>query len=251
MNNVNNDIVPNEDTENDNIKFSDDITLLNINTFDTHPNPKIVLFYAPWCHFCQDFSPIYNELAKKLPHIKLFAVDNDDPSNQPLFERYNVGGFPTILCITDNNHILYQGERTLSKLQKWITTQMKISTNITKQEVLKHKSELRPDNVIEIYNDSPEPQNGVVMFYAQWCGHCITMKPIFLSVAKDMPSVTFYMINGDTEGETNNITTLKEKYEIKGFPTVFFMKNGEKIVNFTENRTYEQLQKWIQQMISN
>ena len=35
----------------------------------------VVMFYAPWCHFCARTAPHYNALARAFPHMDIFAID--------------------------------------------------------------------------------------------------------------------------------------------------------------------------------
>ena len=35
----------------------------------------LVMFYAPWCHFCAQTSPHYNALARAFPQLDILAVD--------------------------------------------------------------------------------------------------------------------------------------------------------------------------------
>ena len=35
----------------------------------------VVMFYAPWCHFCARTAPHYNALARAFPQMDIFAID--------------------------------------------------------------------------------------------------------------------------------------------------------------------------------
>lgn len=74
----------------------------------------------------------------------------------------------------------------------------------------------------------------VVEFYAPWCGHCKKLEPIYSAAAKrlvsEVPNVRFAKV--DTTDDACAAT--KAKYEITGFPSVFFFRGGEKMYKILE-----------------
>ncbi len=62
----------------------------------------------------------------------------------------------------------------------------------------------------------------IVMFYADWCGHCQRIKPIFLQYSKRCTNnkLIFILVNVDTSKE------ITSKYNIEGFPTFILFKNN-------------------------
>lgn len=60
----------------------------------------------------------------------------------------------------------------------------------------------------------------VVDFYADWCGPCQRMGPIFEKLAEEF-DVPFVKINVDENSD------LAAKYRIKTIPAFFVLKNGE------------------------
>lgn len=60
-----------------------------------------------------------------------------------------------------------------------------------------------------------------VDFYADWCGPCKIMSPIFNEVANEISSkVSFAKVNVDDSPNT------AEKFSIMGVPTVLYFKSG-------------------------
>jgi len=58
----------------------------------------VVKFYAPWCGYCQDFAPLYEEAAKRIKKVNdtvLVAKLNVDEFDDAA-ELYDIEGLPTI-----------------------------------------------------------------------------------------------------------------------------------------------------------
>ena len=64
----------------------------------------------------------------------------------------------------------------------------------------------------------------LVDFWAEWCGPCKSMHPIFTRMAKKYKHVRFARVNVD------NAQDIAMKYGVKSIPTFIMFKNGE-IVN--------------------
>jgi len=61
----------------------------------------------------------------------------------------------------------------------------------------------------------------VMKFYADWCGPCKTLTPIFDEVSSEVENVDFQSINVDTDSET------AARYGIKAIPTIVFEKDDK------------------------
>ncbi|MDR2462051.1 MAG: thioredoxin [Mycoplasmataceae bacterium] len=72
------------------------------------------------------------------------------------------------------------------------------------------------------FSKSIEKNTWVVDFYADWCGPCKMLSPIFENVAKKYPKINFTKINVD---ESNDIA---EKYNVLSIPTIIVFKDGKK-----------------------
>ncbi len=61
----------------------------------------------------------------------------------------------------------------------------------------------------------------LVDFWAEWCGPCKSMHPIFDSLSKKYPNVKFARVNVD---QNQNISM---KYAVQSIPTFIMFKSGQ------------------------
>lgn len=73
----------------------------------------------------------------------------------------------------------------------------------------------------EVLNNS---KPAIVDFYADWCGPCKMMAPVFKELSSQMSDYDFYKINVDNEQE------LAGKYQVMSIPTVMVFKNGKPVL---------------------
>ncbi|MBN2053243.1 thioredoxin [Candidatus Woesearchaeota archaeon] len=79
--------------------------------------------------------------------------------------------------------------------------------------------ELNEDN----FKQSTKTGKAVVDFYADWCGPCQMMKPIFEKVGKELKGVNFFKFNVDNSAE------VASEYSVRSIPTIIFMKDGKEV----------------------
>ena len=80
----------------------------------------------------------------------------------------------------------------------------------------------------------------MVLYYAEWCGHCQTMKPEWNKVVKKMKKNNNVNI---AEIESSHIDTLVNKPEIQGFPTIKMYNNGNEVASFEDERVADKMEK--------
>lgn len=82
----------------------------------------------------------------------------------------------------------------------------------------------------------------VVDFWAQWCGPCKAMAPVYQRVASESePEIRFLKV--DTEAEPE----LSARYDIRSIPTVMLFRNGRLIARQSGAMGAEALRSWLRQ----
>ena len=82
----------------------------------------------------------------------------------------------------------------------------------------------------------------MVLYYAEWCGHCNAMKPEwekFITKMKD-PNVNSTNIK-IADVKSDFIADIQQKPEIPGFPTIKMYSNGKEVADFKDDRIAEKM----------
>lgn len=82
----------------------------------------------------------------------------------------------------------------------------------------------------------------VVDFFADWCGPCKMLAPFFEQAANEYTDVHFYKVNVDDS------QSLAAKFDIYSIPTIIFFKDGNKVLQTTGFKSFEQLKSLIEQV---
>lgn len=75
-------------------------------------------------------------------------------------------------------------------------------------------------------HDKVKSGTKLVLFYADWCGHCNKVKPDWDKAANDVNKGDVKMIKVNCGEGTENDQQLMKKYNIDGYPTIIKFVNG-------------------------
>tara|TARA_B100000902_G_scaffold399984_1_gene474244 strand:+ start:5295 stop:5588 length:294 start_codon:yes stop_codon:yes gene_type:complete len=88
-------------------------------------------------------------------------------------------------------------------------------------------------------SNNPSNSSNLLLFHANWCGHCKKMLPDWNKVKQEFPDRC-------KDVEFSNITDEdKDKYKLKGYPSIFIVK-GDKIEEWKEGREYNDFKSFLQ-----
>ncbi|RUS78583.1 hypothetical protein EGW08_013651 [Elysia chlorotica] len=80
----------------------------------------LVMFYAPWCHFCAQTAPQYNALARAFPQLDILAVDTSHFSY--LNARFGTVAVPNIMLFHSRSAVRFNHtHRVLDKFTQFVT----------------------------------------------------------------------------------------------------------------------------------
>lgn len=83
----------------------------------------------------------------------------------------------------------------------------------------------------------------IVDFWAEWCGPCRMIAPVFEELAKQYhEKVNFYKMNVDDNNST------PAKYGIRGIPTMILFKNGQMLEQIVGAVPKEQISKVLEKV---
>ena len=78
-----------------------------------------------------------------------------------------------------------------------------------------------------------------VDFWAEWCGFCKQLAPVYDQVSDEVTDMKFVKVNVQNEGG------LAQRYGVQGIPAIKFFCNGQEVGGVVGYRTKDQLKQDI------
>ncbi|KAJ6253787.1 protein disulfide isomerase [Anaeramoeba flamelloides] len=166
-------------------------------------------------------------------------------------EKYGLETYPGIVIIDNKNNQYYRFEEEWGKegLEKFFKSFLegKLEPSIRSQPIPEENDgpvkKVVRKNWDEIVND---PEKDVfVKVYAEWCGHCKQLAPVYEELAKKFAKVENLVI-AEIDGANND---LGNGASVTGFPTLIFFPAKDKMnfVTYQGGRTLEDMAQYLKQ----
>ncbi|KRT83771.1 Thioredoxin, partial [Oryctes borbonicus] len=89
--------------------------------------------------------------------------------------------------------------------------------------------------------------NHFVKFYAPWCAHSFRLEPIWNKIA-EAPEFEGKVSLARVDCDDNK--SLCKDYDIKGYPTLIWLKDGKVVRKYAGTRTHRNIISFIREMIN-
>ena len=83
--------------------------------------------------------------------------------------------------------------------------------------------------------------NWMILYYAEWCGHCQTMKPEWQKVVSNMQKSGKINL---ADVKSDFIEDLPYKPQVDGYPTIKMYNSGKEIAKFEDDRNAEKIEQF-------
>jgi len=111
------------------------------------------------------------------------------------------------------------------------------------------KTNYTPNNEYTTGKNESTNEAELMFFYADWCPHCKTAKPVWEDITSEYENktingykVVFTEVNCTTENA--KVEEMMNKYKIEGFPTIKLIKDGQ-VIEFDAKPTKDNLTQFL------
>jgi thiol-disulfide isomerase/thioredoxin len=103
---------------------------------------------------------------------------------------------------------------------------------------------LTSENKKTISDIIKKSKNITILFHWDMCGHCAALKPTWNKVCKKYNNDAICDILNVELSQINNLCS-KYRKGINGFPTIIKYKNGKKIAEYNDDRSFNNIIKFV------
>ncbi|KAL3891459.1 hypothetical protein ACJMK2_003721 [Sinanodonta woodiana] len=209
-----------------------------------------VMFFAPWCGHCKRLSPTWDELAKRYnsEDSDVTIAKVDCTVDTKVCADQQVRGYPTMKFFNmeqNKNVVPYRGNRDLDSLLRFVVEELTKDEGEEEdkkpEEDIKKFFELDSDNFEKV----TERGDHFIKFYAPWCGHCQQLAPTWQQLASS-DLIDGLMVE---KVDCTAHRALCSRIGIRGYPTLLWFRDGEKIDEYTGGRSLEDLMNYAAEMM--
>lgn len=239
----------------------------------------LLMFYAPWCGYCKNFSPDFREAAQDLHHygVTFAKIDTTNPENANLKKQFEIKSFPTLKIMHNgvvddrlSKGIQYiRGAQDVANFMKYVKDR--------KDPPMPEGFELEPgsDNGAPAPPPAPkkrmsagsteEPEDSkvivldddsfhahiakypvtIVEFYAPWCGHCKKLAPKYTEAAEVLAKFDGIRL-GKIDATQHKARA--EELGVRGYPSVKVFVNGEFHQDYKNQREADAIVKYVRDL---
>ncbi|XP_076450528.1 uncharacterized protein LOC143286711 isoform X2 [Babylonia areolata] len=143
------------------VKIVNSTILLELLSFDKNHSLSdcvLVMFYAPWCHFCAATAPHYNAVARAFPQLEVLAVDTVHFSN--LNARFGTVAVPNIMLFHQSRSAVR-----FNHTERHFHTLLEFITNTTGLEA-NSSVELSPEDYEGPLSSIPTEETDYLLWFA-------------------------------------------------------------------------------------
>ncbi|KAH7445484.1 hypothetical protein KP509_01G011100 [Ceratopteris richardii] len=243
-------------------KFLEDISIPHVVLFNKDPvqrnylskifenpdNAKAFLFLDAKDDAGEVLKKAYGELAKenKGKSVRFMLADNEDGENAMQYFGVKQDKLPCIVIQGKDQKKYLLEKASTENMAAWLKDYFDgKALEFLKSEPVPEKNDepvkvVVLDTLDEIVFKSGK--NVLLEFYAPWCGHCKNLAPILDEVAIALQSDSSVVI-AKLDATANDIRD--KRFDIQGFPTLYFHTSSGKVVPYDGNRTKEDLISFI------
>ena len=100
------------------------------------------------------------------------------------------------------------------------------------------------------FDKTAEPKSAwLILFYAPWCGHCKKMAPDFERLAEHYHRASPQRVHIGRVDATQH-SGLATRFDIKGYPTLVLLRGGERLADYSGERTFDALSQFVDEQLS-
>ncbi|CAI4231481.1 unnamed protein product [Auanema sp. JU1783] len=202
----------------------------------------LVVFHAPWCGFCKKLQPVIENVARKVNaerhDIVIAAIDGS--KNERTRKKYSIDGYPKIKYFKNGKVKSEIKERLEEQIMRWIRNPSK--SPAVMEDWSKESKDVHFLNE-KNWEQVEDKQHSFIMFYAPWCGHCKSTKPIWQDIAAVLKRQSQFFI-GAVDCTIHKRLCQKEK--VGAYPSFKYYFYGELRDTYRQGRTQAAFIEYLQ-----